>query len=121
MMMEISISPFSSLKSSIPDAVCLPCTDGTFMQLDFSPSGPQVVQLTGRDGDPDTAYVKSIEADPETFKEMFRPFFFQDAEDSGMDAEIFNLMKLNYCNWCMYQIANRSYIRAMSHEISEEE
>ena len=120
MMMEISISPFSSLKSSIPDAVCLPCTDGTFMQLDFCPSGPQIVQLTEAE-DSQATVVKSIEADPETFKEMFKPFFFQDAEDSGMDAEIFNLMKLNYCNWCMYQIANRSYIRAMSRGISEEE
>ena len=121
MIEKINVSPFSSLVSSISDAVCLPCTDGTWIQLDFYPSGPQIVQMTGRDGEPDATYVKHIEADPETFKELFRPFFFRDAEESGMDAEIFSLMKLQYCYWCMYQIANRNYIRAMEPESEEPE
>ena len=106
----MTISPFTSLKSCIHDVICLPCKDGTFLQLDFLPAGPTIYQYEKMDG---YATAVPVEADLNAFESLFNKFFQQDAESAGIDDEIFSLLRLMFNTWVVYQQAAQEYQDAL--------
>ena len=96
----------------------MPCTDGTWTQLDFVESGPQILNFEVREGRKSIAIHTSISNDNQNLegheaeiKEMFAPFFSQSADKSGMNRESFYLMKSAFECWNHYEELTERLIR----------